>query len=269
MGVMILHDLVWLFTPKVPTGTSRKLHNPWMGPWTIKEVLSEVLFRIETTGAWSRKPINIVTSIDRLQRYQVREGTTALNRLPLGQDYEPKDFDILDELLESPEDLPGPTKEFESRAYPAPDDFGNPLVDEDDHPRPPTPAIPQPRTSPRKVRHDWSRARGNLSPELGPSSKDDEDMGSNNEEDPADPAYVPSESPMESEGDSRETKSGNDEGSAMEPEEGPITPPSHRYPTRQRGFKRSLLELLNEPDYYVSPYSYPKSPQRKNPRSHQ
>ena len=67
------HDLVWLFTPKVPSGTSRKLHNPWTGPWTIKEVLSEVLFRIETTGAWSRKPINIVTSIDRLQRYQVQD----------------------------------------------------------------------------------------------------------------------------------------------------------------------------------------------------
>ena len=95
-----LHDLVWLFTPKVPMGTSKKRHNPWTGPWTIKEVLSEVLFRIETTGTWIRKPISIVTSIDRLQRYRVREGTTALDRLPLGQDYEPEDFDILDEFLE-------------------------------------------------------------------------------------------------------------------------------------------------------------------------
>ena len=66
-----LHDLVWLFTPKVPSGVSKKLHNPWTGPWTIKEVLSEVLFRIETTGAWSQKQIKIVTGIDQLQRYQV------------------------------------------------------------------------------------------------------------------------------------------------------------------------------------------------------
>ena len=81
-----LHDLVWLFTPKVPLGTSKKLHNPWTGPWVIKEVVSELLFRITTTGAWSRKSITIVTSIDRLQRYQVSEDTTALDRLPLGQE---------------------------------------------------------------------------------------------------------------------------------------------------------------------------------------
>ena len=89
-------------------------------------------------------------------------------------------------------------------------------------------------------------------------------MGSNNEEDPRDPEYVPSESPMESEG---ERESGDEQHSGMEQEDKPTTPPPHRYPTRRRGFKRSLIELLSEPDYYVSPYSYPKSPQKKNPRS--
>ena len=175
----------------------QKLHNPWTRPWTIKEVLSEVLFRIETTGAWSRKPISIVTSIDRLQRYHVQEGTTALDRLPLGQDYKPEGFDILDEFLESSEDLPGPTRDFESRAYPPPDDFGDPMAGEDDSPRPPSPVIPQPRISPRKVRHDWPRARGKFSPELGSSSEDDEDMGSNNEEDPKDCLLYTSPSPRD------------------------------------------------------------------------
>ena len=94
-------------------------------------------------------------------------------------------------------------------------------------------------------------------------------MGSNNEEDPKDPEYVPSESPMESEGESGEAGSEDDKVLGMEQEEGSATPPPHRYPTQQRGFKRSLLELLNKPDYYVSPYSYPKSPQKKNPRSDQ
>ena len=220
------HDLVWLFTPKVPSGTSRKLHNPWTGPWTIKEVLSEVLFRIETTGAWSRKPIDIVTSIDRLQRYQVREGTTALDRLPLGQDYRPEDFDVLDEFLESTEDLPGPTREFESRNHPNPDNLGELLDEEEDLPRPPSPVIPQPRTSPRKVRHDWACARGNLSPEHLPS-EDDEEMGSNNEEDPKDPTYSPSESPMDSDEDPEEMGHGDKEDSIMEPEEQPTTPPPH------------------------------------------
>ena len=33
-----MHDLVWLFTPKVPSGISKKLHNPWTGPWVIQEL---------------------------------------------------------------------------------------------------------------------------------------------------------------------------------------------------------------------------------------
>ena len=142
-----------------------------------------------------------------------------------------------------------------------------PLNGEDDPPRSPSPVISQPRTSPRKVRHDWSRARGNLSPDRDPSSEDDEEMGFNNEEDPRDLTYTPSESPMDSDEDTGEIGYRDKEDSIMEPEEKPTTPPPHRYPTRQRGFKRSLLELLNEPDYYVSPYNYPKSPHPKNPRS--
>ena len=208
-----------------------------------------------------------MTSIDRLQRYQVREDTTALDRLPLGQNYQPEDFDVLNEFLESSEDLPGPTREFESRIYPNPDDLGEPLNDGEDRSRPPSPVIPQPRTSPRKVRHNWSHARGNLSPEPDQSSEDDKEMGSNNEEDPRDPTYTPPDSPMESEGESGDIGPKDNEDSVMEPEERPTTPPPHRYPTRQRGFKRSLLELLTEPDYYVSPYNYPKSPHRKTPRS--
>ena len=94
-------------------------------------------------------------------------------------------------------------------------------------------------------------------------------MGSNNEEDPGDPAYTPSESPMDSDEETGEAECQDKEDSIMESGEKSTTPPPHRYPTRQRGFKRSLLELLNEPDYYVSPYNYPKSPHRKNPRSSQ
>ena len=137
------------------------------------------------------------------------------------------------------------------------------MNDGDDRSRPTSPVIPQPRISPRKVRHNWSRTRGNLSPELDHPSEDDEEMGSNNEEDPGDPTYTPPDSPMDSEGDSEEPGHKDDEDSIMEPEERLPTPPPHRYPTRQRGFNRSLLELLNEPDYYVSPYNYPKSPHIK------
>ena len=69
-----------------------------------------------------------------------------------------------------------------------------------------------------------------FSPDLEPS-EDDEDMGSNNEEYPKDPEYVPSESPMESEGELGEAGSEDDKGLGIEQEEGPVTPPPHRYPT--------------------------------------
>ena len=117
-------------------------------------------------------------------------------------------------------------------------------------------------------RQDWTRARGNLSPDHL-LSEDDEEMGSNNDEDPKDPAYSPSESLMDSDEDTGEIGYRDQGDSVMESDEKPTTPPPRRYPTRQRGFKRSLLELLNEPDYYVSPYNHPKSPHRKNPRSSQ
>ena len=94
-------------------------------------------------------------------------------------------------------------------------------------------------------------------------------MGSNNEEDHKDPEYVPSDSLMDSE-DENERDDINPKGdSDMDHGETKNTSPPHWYPTRQRGFKRSLLELLNEPDYYVSPHVYPRSPHKKNPRNNQ
>ena len=83
-------------------------------------------------------------------------------------------------------------------------------------------------------------------------------MGSNNEGDPKDPEYFPPDSSMDS-GDEDDKGNINPRGdSDMEHGDNETTPP-HRYPTRQRGFKRGLLELLNEPDYYVSPHAYPLS----------
>ena len=149
--------------------------------------------------------------------------------------YKRQDFNVLDEFLEGTEDLPGPTREFESRNHPNPDNLGELLDEEENLPRPPSPVIPQPRTSPRKVRHDWARARGNLSPEHLPS-EDDEEMGSKNEEDPKDPTYSPSESPMDSDEDPEEGGPGDKEDSIMEPEEQPATPSRTSIPHPTEGF---------------------------------
>ena len=178
---------------KSSVGTSRKLHNSWTGPWTIQEAISKVLFRIHTTGAWSRKPISIITSINRLQRYhvQVSADTTALDRLPLGQEYRPKDFKVQVKFLESSKDLPNPTREFEAHMHPPPDDFEDTPAAGEDPPRPPSPGIPQPRISPRKIRRNWTRARGKLSPKQSISPNSDHEMGSNNKEDPRSPSTFP------------------------------------------------------------------------------
>ena len=41
-------DLVWLHSPVVPCGSSRKLHHPWTGPYKIVKQLSDVTYRIQS-----------------------------------------------------------------------------------------------------------------------------------------------------------------------------------------------------------------------------
>ena len=107
-----------------------------------------------------------------------------------------------------------------------------------------------------------------FSPDHSLSSDSNDEIGSNNEGDPKDPEYILSESPMDSDEEEERLPSESD-GPNMEQGGERTTPPPHCYPTRQRGFKRSLMELLNEPDYYVSPYTYPRSPQKKAPWNNQ
>ena len=40
-------DLVWLHCPVVARGKSRKLHRPWKGPFVIRKIISDVVFRIQ------------------------------------------------------------------------------------------------------------------------------------------------------------------------------------------------------------------------------
>ena len=37
-------DLVWLFSPAVPPGKSRKLHHPWSGPFKIIKHISDATY---------------------------------------------------------------------------------------------------------------------------------------------------------------------------------------------------------------------------------
>ena len=61
-------DLVWLHSPAVPKGRSKKLHRPWQGPFTVTKVLSDVIFRIKKDTP-PRK--NLVVHYNRLKPYKL------------------------------------------------------------------------------------------------------------------------------------------------------------------------------------------------------
>ena len=50
-------DLVWLYSPVVPLGLSKKLYHPWTGPFKVIKHLSGVTYRIVDTGATQHRKI--------------------------------------------------------------------------------------------------------------------------------------------------------------------------------------------------------------------
>ena len=58
-------DLVWLHSPVVPCGASRKLHQPWTGPYKIIKRLADVTYRIQNCNG--RRHRRLVVHFDRLK----------------------------------------------------------------------------------------------------------------------------------------------------------------------------------------------------------
>ena len=56
-------DLVWLYTPAVPPGQSRKLHRPWKGPYKVVERLGDATYKLQGT----RGRIPQIVHFDRLK----------------------------------------------------------------------------------------------------------------------------------------------------------------------------------------------------------
>ena len=50
-------DYVWLYSPAVPPGQSKKLHHPWSGPFQIVKRLSDATYRIADTSAKRQRHI--------------------------------------------------------------------------------------------------------------------------------------------------------------------------------------------------------------------
>ena len=58
-------DDVWLHSPAVPRGRSRKLHHPWTGPWRVTKRLSDAVYRLQSCTGRRRR---VVVHFDRLKR---------------------------------------------------------------------------------------------------------------------------------------------------------------------------------------------------------
>ena len=57
-------DLVWIQVPAVPRGKTPKFHCPWKGPYRVKNVINDVLYRLQHTGGPHR---NTIVNFDRLK----------------------------------------------------------------------------------------------------------------------------------------------------------------------------------------------------------
>jgi hypothetical protein len=59
---------VWLWTPRLRPGQSRKFALYWTGPWQIKRQLNKLMYEITPHHSWARQGSEAV-SIDRLQPF--------------------------------------------------------------------------------------------------------------------------------------------------------------------------------------------------------
>ena len=61
-------DSVYWFVPRVEPGKSSKLQRRWLGPFTIRRIVSESLLVIYPSGNWSKRPREIPTIVSRVRK---------------------------------------------------------------------------------------------------------------------------------------------------------------------------------------------------------
>ena len=75
-------DMVWLHSPVVPRGTSRKLFHSWTGPHKVVKCLSDITYHIVNTRS---KRQRLVVHFDRLKPYvsqnKVEDSSTTSTRM--------------------------------------------------------------------------------------------------------------------------------------------------------------------------------------------
>ena len=61
-------DKVWLHSPAVPRGRSKKFHRPWQGPYTVTKVISDTVYRVKKVDPLHK---GFVVYFDRLKPHVV------------------------------------------------------------------------------------------------------------------------------------------------------------------------------------------------------
>ncbi len=125
-------DLVWLHSPAVPRGQSKKLHRPWTGPFRIVRKLSDAVYRVQNTQARRQR---MVVHFDRLKPCppNVRiPGTVSRRRPPSpSPPLDPPPGTTL-ELLDCPDPEPdtpcAPVARYPRRIHTAPDRYARVVV---------------------------------------------------------------------------------------------------------------------------------------------
>ena len=78
-------DLVWLFTPKLRPGQSKKFATYWTGPWTVSRQVNDLMYELAPQTDWARQASEIV-SVDRLKRYYPSEEAAPVQPPAVGAD---------------------------------------------------------------------------------------------------------------------------------------------------------------------------------------
>lgn len=91
-------DKVWLHSPAVPRGRSKKFFRPWQGPYIVVKVLSDVVYRIKKMEPPHRC---IVVHYDRLKPYTgtkqslEKEPTEASSEPEVAEEVEEIDYNVI------------------------------------------------------------------------------------------------------------------------------------------------------------------------------
>ena len=178
---------VWLFTPRLRPGQSKKFATYWTGPWTISKQLNDLMFEIKPDSSWLRKNPETV-SIDRLKPFFADELDKRLHCPPsatadltmAGDEYaehllDPRDDDEFDQgfdvflPLPVPQPLPPPAADMGPPPLAPPPPPPAPPAPPPPGPPPPAPPPPPPPPAPPLLARPVSPARSrSTSPVLAP-----------------------------------------------------------------------------------------------------